>query len=259
MPTFRQLALKGRLRKRRRCTVAALKNSPQRKGIVIKMSITTPRKPNSAKRRYARVRVLASKKLISAHPPGLGSPYIQQFSIVMVEGGSPPDTPGINYSLIRGVYYFCMPEQYSRRRRRSKFGKKQPEIGFDPVRSKKDKLKILDSLLPQKKLDISERSEFYRSQYFALENYKRNLFLSILKREKRKLKRYIRKLEEKNKKPLGKDVITLLRKDMERRSTRMSKDRYDKSLNITGFLDRKQEKYKKMRKLFRKRLKQRSY
>jgi small subunit ribosomal protein S12 len=129
MPTFRQLAIKGRVKKRRRCIVAALNGAPQRRGVVMKMGTTTPKKPNSAKRKYAKVGILFSKKVIFAHPPGVGQTFIQEFSTVLVEGGNPPDVPGINYSLIRGIYDFNVPEKYGRKRRRSKFGMyKMPEF-----------------------------------------------------------------------------------------------------------------------------------
>jgi small subunit ribosomal protein S12 len=126
MPTCRQLALYGRGKRRRRCVVAALSGAPQRKGVVITMGFTTPKKPNSAKRKFVRVRVIASKKLVFAHPPGSGATGLIQYSIVMVEGGNPPDVPGINYTLVRGVYDFFIPEDFKRRRRRSKFGLKTP-------------------------------------------------------------------------------------------------------------------------------------
>jgi small subunit ribosomal protein S12 len=126
MATLRQLSLHPRVQKRRRCKVAALLGSPMRKAVVVKMAITTPRKPNSAKRKYSKIRVIASKKIIHAHVPGQGPSYIQEYSIVMVEGGSPPDVPGVNYSLIRGLYDFDTWEVYGRRKRRSKFGTKRP-------------------------------------------------------------------------------------------------------------------------------------
>jgi len=99
-----------------------------RKGVVMKMAITTPRKPNSAKRKYAKVRVIVAKKVIHAHIPGQGPSFIQEYSIVMVEGGSPPDVPGVNYSLIRGVYDFDKLEEYARKKRRSKFGTPRPLV-----------------------------------------------------------------------------------------------------------------------------------
>ena len=126
MPTLRQLSFFGRKLKRRRCTVAALVGAPQKKGVVIKMGITTPRKPNSAKRKYAKVRMIVSKKIIFAHVPGIGKHGLQEYSIVLVEGGNPPDVPGVNYTLVRGVYDFDKLEEYERKKRRSKFGTPRP-------------------------------------------------------------------------------------------------------------------------------------
>jgi len=126
MPTLRQLSFYGRKNKRRRCAVAALVGSPQRLGVVVKVATTTPRKPNSAKRKYAKVRVMFSKKVIFAHIPGIGNHGLQEYSIVLVEGGSPPDVPGVNYSLVRGQKDFYELESFKRRKRRSKFGTKRP-------------------------------------------------------------------------------------------------------------------------------------
>jgi len=127
MPTYRQLALYGRKQKRRRSLVAALFGSPHKKAVVVKLAITTPRKPNSAKRKYAKIRIAQYMyKVVHAHIPGRGNPHIQEYSVVMVEGGSPPDTPGVNYSLIRGLYDFDHNEEFGRQQRRSKFGKRKP-------------------------------------------------------------------------------------------------------------------------------------
>jgi small subunit ribosomal protein S12 len=128
MPTLRQLSYYGRKNKKRRCAVAALVGAPQKKGVIVKMGITTPRKPNSAKRKYAKVRMIMAKKIIFAHVPGIGKHGLQEYSIVLVEGGSPPDVPGVNYTMIRGVYDFDKPEEYKRRKRRSKFGTKKPVV-----------------------------------------------------------------------------------------------------------------------------------
>lgn len=125
MPTLRQLSLHPRKQKRRRCAVAALLGAPMRKGVVVKMAITSPRKPNSAKRKYAKVRVIHSDKIVHAHIPGTGPSFIQEYSIVMVEGGSPPDVPGVNYSLIRGLYDFDGLEAHGRKKKRSKYGTKK--------------------------------------------------------------------------------------------------------------------------------------
>src|ERR1700759_4826242 len=122
MATLRQLSFKERIQKRRRCKVAALLGAPMKKGVVVKMAITTPRKPNSAKRKYAKVRVISSKKVIHAHIPGLGPTFIQEYSIVMVEGGNPPDVPGVNYSLLRGLCDFDQPEIFGKRKKKYKFG-----------------------------------------------------------------------------------------------------------------------------------------
>jgi len=128
MPTFRQLSFHGRKSKRRRCAVAALVGAPQKKGVIVKIGLTTPRKPNSAKRKYAKVRMIVAKKVIFAHVSGIGKHGLQEYSIVLVEGGSPPDVPGINYTLVRGVYDFDKPEEYKRKKRRSKFGTKRPIV-----------------------------------------------------------------------------------------------------------------------------------
>ena len=122
MATVRQLSFFGRKQKRRRCIVAALLGGPQRRGVIVKVGTTTPKKPNSAKRKFAKVRVMVSKKVVFCHIPGIGPYFIQEYSMVLVEGGNPPDVPGINYTLIRGVYDFDQPEIFIRRNRRSKFG-----------------------------------------------------------------------------------------------------------------------------------------
>lgn len=126
MPTFRQLSFYGRKNKRRRCAVAALVGAPHKKGVIVKIGLTTPRKPNSAKRKYAKVRMIVANKIIFAHVSGIGKHGLQEYSIVLVEGGSPPDVPGVNYTLMRGVYDFDKPEEYKRRKRRSKFGTRRP-------------------------------------------------------------------------------------------------------------------------------------
>lgn len=133
MSTLLQLSRKGRRQKRRRCLVAALKGAPQRRGLISRVGTTTPKKPNSAKRKYAKVRIMYSKKLVFAHVPGIGKSYIQEYSTVLVEGGSPPDVPGINYTLVRGVLDFDKREDYGRRNRRSKFGLKRALAYKDAV------------------------------------------------------------------------------------------------------------------------------
>lgn len=124
MATLGNLVNKGRINKRRRCAVAALRGGPQRRGIVTKVGTTTPKKPNSGKRKFAKVRIVISNKVVFCHVSGIGPSFIQEYSVVLVEGGSPPDVPGINYTLVRGVYDFDQIETYIRKKRRSKFGAK---------------------------------------------------------------------------------------------------------------------------------------
>lgn len=165
MATLRQLGLKGRILKRRRCIVAALKGAPQRKGIIMKIGTTTPKKPNSAKRKFAKVWVPYSKKIIYCHVPGIGRNFLQEYSNVLVEGGNPPDVPGINYTLVRGkkAYDFCIPEEFGRLRRRSKFGtfktailnesnplKKYTDKEMNQARERIEKLKKIDIKLEKK-------------------------------------------------------------------------------------------------------------
>ena len=125
MATLGQLARFGRKQKRRRSLVAALLGAPQRRGTIIKMAFTTPRKPNSAKRKYAKVGIIVNKKVVFAHVPGVGPNTLQEYHKVLVEGGNPPDVPGVNYTLVRSVYDFTSRETLGRKNRRSKFGVKQ--------------------------------------------------------------------------------------------------------------------------------------
>jgi len=126
LPTSHQLSI-GRIKrtnKIRRNKVAAFIGAPQRKGEVFKIAKMTPRKPNSAKRTFAKVRILASNKKIFAKIPGIGEHFLQAHSSVLVRGHGPKDSPGINYHLIRGLYDFSKVELFGRMNRRSKFGVK---------------------------------------------------------------------------------------------------------------------------------------
>jgi len=125
-PTLHQLSKGKRVRnlKTRRNKVAAFLGAPLRKGVIYKISTMSPRKPNSARRTFAKVRVLCSNKKIFAKIPGIGSHFLQAHSMVLVRGHGPKDSPGINYHLIRGIYDFNKIETYGRANRRSKFGVK---------------------------------------------------------------------------------------------------------------------------------------
>jgi len=93
-----------------------------RRGIIYKIAVMTPRKPNSAKRTFAKVRIGLKQRRLFAKIPGIGPHYLQAHSVVLVRGHGPKDSPGINYHLIRGVYDFTRLEEYGRKNRRSKFG-----------------------------------------------------------------------------------------------------------------------------------------
>jgi len=125
-PTFHQLSI-GRIKrtnKVRRNKVASFLGAPQRKGVIYKIAKMTPRKPNSAKRTFAKVRILISNRKIFAKIPGIGEHFLQAHSSVLVRGHGPKDSPGINYHLIRGLYDFNKVELFGRSNRRSKFGVK---------------------------------------------------------------------------------------------------------------------------------------
>ena len=100
MPTIQQLVRKGRKDKKAKVKTAALKGSPQRRGVCTRVYTTTPKKPNSAIRKVARVR-LTSGIEVSAYIPGEGH-NLQEHSMVLVRGGRVKDLPGVRYRIIRG-------------------------------------------------------------------------------------------------------------------------------------------------------------
>ena len=85
----------------------------------------SPRKPNSARRTFAKLRIISNNKRIFAKIPGIGDHYLQPHNVVIVRGHGPKDSPGINYHLIRGLGDFIRVETYGRSNRRSKFGVKK--------------------------------------------------------------------------------------------------------------------------------------
>jgi len=125
MPTFAQLGAFCRITKRRRLKSRALDGAPHRKGIIYKVAVMPPRKPNSARRTFAKVRLIINNRRIFAKIPGIGDHFLQNHALVLVRGHGPKDSPGINYHLIRGLYDFHRLEVYGRRNRRSKFGVKK--------------------------------------------------------------------------------------------------------------------------------------
>jgi small subunit ribosomal protein S12 len=120
-----QLINKRRLNKKKKKRAPAFNNAPHRKGVIYKIAIMSPRKPNSARRTFAKVRLLFNDKRLFAKIPGIGEHYLQTHSIVFVRGHGPKDSPGINYHLIRGLCDFVKVEPYGRKNRRSKFGVKK--------------------------------------------------------------------------------------------------------------------------------------
>jgi small subunit ribosomal protein S12 len=122
---LQQLINKRRIHRKKRKKALAFALAPHRKGVIYKIATMSPRKPNSAKRTFAKVRLLFNDKRIFAKIPGIGEHYLQSHSIVFVRGHGPKDSPGINYHLIRGLCDFVKIETYGRKNRRSKFGVKK--------------------------------------------------------------------------------------------------------------------------------------
>ena len=121
MPTIQQLVRQGRSTKFSKTKTPALKGSPQRRGVCTRVYTNTPKKPNSALRKVARVR-LSSGVEITAYIPGEGH-NLQEHSIVLVRGGRVKDLPGVRYHIVRGVLDCTGVE--NRRRGRSKYGAKR--------------------------------------------------------------------------------------------------------------------------------------
>jgi len=99
MPTFQQLSVKYRGRKnfKKHSRSWPLCDGPHRKGVIYKIAVMPPRKPNSSRRTIAKVRLLISKKRIFAKIPGIGEHFLQNHSIVLIRGHGPKDSPGINF------------------------------------------------------------------------------------------------------------------------------------------------------------------
>ena len=121
MPTFNQLVRKGRKRVRRKSKSPVLESCPQRRGVCLQVKTMTPKKPNSALRKIARVR-LTNGKEITAYIPGVGH-NLQEHSIVLVRGGRVRDLPGVRYHIVRGTLDTMGVE--GRKRSRSKYGVKK--------------------------------------------------------------------------------------------------------------------------------------
>ena len=132
MPTIQQLVRKGRSKAPNRSKSAALDSCPQKRGICTRVYTTTPKKPNSALRKVAKVR-LTNKIEVIAYIPGEGH-NLQEHSIVLVRGGRVKDLPGVRYHIVRGALDTAGVE--GRNQRRSKYGTKKAKAGAKPAAKK---------------------------------------------------------------------------------------------------------------------------
>ncbi|MEI6787035.1 MAG: 30S ribosomal protein S12 [bacterium] len=123
MPTINQLVKNGRKKIRNKSKSPALKNCPQRRGVCLSVKTQTPKKPNSALRKVARVR-LTNGEEVTAYIPGEGH-NLQEHSVVLVRGGRVKDLPGVRYHIVRGTLDTLGVE--GRHRGRSKYGVKTPK------------------------------------------------------------------------------------------------------------------------------------
>ena len=121
MPTIQQLVRKGRQSKRRKESTPALQGAPQRRGVCTRVYTATPKKPNSALRKVARVRLTTGVE-ITAYIPGEGH-NLQEHSIVLVRGGRVRDLPGVRYKVVRGTLDTAGVRE--RRKARSRYGVKK--------------------------------------------------------------------------------------------------------------------------------------
>ncbi|HDS16886.1 MAG TPA: 30S ribosomal protein S12 [Proteobacteria bacterium] len=123
MPTINQLVRKGRERIKKKNTAPALKSCPQKRGVCVRVYTTTPKKPNSALRKVARVR-LTNGFEVTSYIPGVGH-NLQEHSVVLIRGGRVKDLPGVRYHVIRGALDSVGVQD--RRQGRSKYGAKRPK------------------------------------------------------------------------------------------------------------------------------------
>jgi small subunit ribosomal protein S12 len=120
MPTYRQLLKYGRKQKFRGNPIAALEGCPQKKGVCVRVTTVKPKKPNSAIRKIARVK-LNNGKFVTAYIPGEGH-NLQEHSVVLIRAGRVPDLPGVKFKILRGK--FDAATVIRRRKRRSLYGTK---------------------------------------------------------------------------------------------------------------------------------------
>ena len=123
MPTINQLVRQGREAVRKKSKTPAMESCPQKRGVCIRVYTTTPKKPNSALRKVARVR-LTNGLEVTSYIPGVGH-NLQEHSIVLIRGGRVKDLPGVRYHIVRGTLDAVGVQ--GRKRSRSKYGAKRPK------------------------------------------------------------------------------------------------------------------------------------
>ena len=133
MPTINQLVKFGRQAQRRKTASPALMSCPQRRGVCVRVYTTTPKKPNSALRKVARVRLVNGIE-VTTYIPGVGH-NLQEHSIVLIRGGRVKDLPGVRYHVVRGT--LDTAGVANRKQSRSKYGAKRPKAGAAAPAGKK--------------------------------------------------------------------------------------------------------------------------
>ncbi|MEK7773804.1 MAG: 30S ribosomal protein S12 [Deltaproteobacteria bacterium] len=123
MPTINQLVRKGRAKSKKKTASPALENCPQKRGVCVRVYTTTPKKPNSALRKVARVR-LTNGMEVTSYIPGVGH-NLQEHSVVLIRGGKVKDLPGVRYHIVRGTLDTTGVQD--RKQARSKYGAKRPK------------------------------------------------------------------------------------------------------------------------------------
>ncbi|HID69005.1 MAG TPA: 30S ribosomal protein S12 [Desulfobacterales bacterium] len=123
MPTINQLIRQGRKKQIKKSVTPALKGAPQKRGVCVRVYTTTPKKPNSALRKVARVR-LTNGIEVTSYIPGIGH-NLQEHSVVLIRGGRVKDLPGVRYHIVRGTLDTLGVSD--RRKGRSKYGAKRPK------------------------------------------------------------------------------------------------------------------------------------
>jgi len=123
MPTINQLIRKGRCKNKKKARTPALQGAPQKRGVCVRVYTSTPKKPNSALRKVARVR-LTNGIEVTSYIPGMGH-NLQEHSVVLIRGGRVKDLPGVRYHIVRGTMDTTGVDD--RRKGRSKYGAKRPK------------------------------------------------------------------------------------------------------------------------------------